>query len=59
LLIRSGGGYTGVDYLLVGYPSIKSAEQLKGAIIVAAGAMQPVIIIERVAFSVRHQRVEF
>jgi NitT/TauT family transport system substrate-binding protein len=31
------GGYTGLDYWLVGHPSIKSAEQLKGAIIGAAG----------------------
>jgi NitT/TauT family transport system substrate-binding protein len=31
------GGYTGFDYWLVGHPSIKSAEQLKGAIIGAAG----------------------
>jgi NitT/TauT family transport system substrate-binding protein len=31
------GGYTGLDYWLVGHPSIKSAEQLRGAIIGAAG----------------------
>ena len=31
------GGYIGLDYWLVGHPSIKSAEQLKGAIIGAAG----------------------
>ena len=31
------GGYTGLDYWLVGHPNIKSAEQLKGAIIGAAG----------------------
>ena len=31
------GGYTGLDYWLVGHPSIKSGEQLKGAIIGAAG----------------------
>ncbi len=31
------GGYTGLDYWLVGHPSIKSAEQLKGSIIGAAG----------------------
>jgi NitT/TauT family transport system substrate-binding protein len=31
------GGYTGLDYWLVGHPSIKSAEQLKGAIIGTAG----------------------
>jgi NitT/TauT family transport system substrate-binding protein len=31
------GGYTGLDYWLVGHPGIKSAEQLKGAIIGAAG----------------------
>ena len=31
------GGYTGLDYWLVGHPSIKSAEHLKGAIIGAAG----------------------
>jgi sulfonate transport system substrate-binding protein len=31
------GGYTGLDYWLVGHPSIKSAEQLKGAVIGAAG----------------------
>ena len=31
------GGYTGLDYWLVGHPRIKSAEQLKGAVIGAAG----------------------
>jgi ABC-type nitrate/sulfonate/bicarbonate transport system substrate-binding protein len=31
------GGYTGLDYWLVGHPNIKSAEQLRGAIIGAAG----------------------
>lgn len=31
------GGYTGLDYWLVGQPSIKSPDQLKGAIIGAAG----------------------
>jgi len=31
------GGYTGLDYWLIGHPSIKSTEQLKGAIIGAAG----------------------
>jgi NitT/TauT family transport system substrate-binding protein len=31
------GGYTGLDYWLVGHSNIKSAEQLKGAIIGAAG----------------------
>ena len=31
------GGYIGLDYWLVGHPSIKSADQLKGAIIGAAG----------------------
>jgi NitT/TauT family transport system substrate-binding protein len=31
------GGYTGLDYWLVGHPSIKLAEQLKGAIIGTAG----------------------
>jgi ABC-type nitrate/sulfonate/bicarbonate transport system substrate-binding protein len=31
------GGYTGLDYWLVGHPSITSAEQLKGAIIGTAG----------------------
>jgi ABC-type nitrate/sulfonate/bicarbonate transport system substrate-binding protein len=31
------GGYIGLDYWLVGHPSIKSAAQLKGAIVGAAG----------------------
>ena len=31
------GGYTGLDYWLVGHPRITSAEQLKGAIIGTAG----------------------
>src|SRR6185503_4573241 len=31
------GGYTGLDYWLVGHPSLTSAEMLKGAIIGAAG----------------------
>ena len=31
------GGYIGLDYWLVGHPSIKSAEQLRGATIGAAG----------------------
>jgi len=31
------GGYTGLDYWLVGHPKIKSAEQLKGAIIGVSG----------------------
>ena len=31
------GGYTGLDYWLVGHSNIESAEQLKGAIIGAAG----------------------
>jgi NitT/TauT family transport system substrate-binding protein len=31
------GGYIGLDYWLVGHPSIKSVDQLKGAIIGAAG----------------------
>lgn len=31
------GGYTGLDYWLVGHPGISSAEMLKGAIIGAAG----------------------
>jgi ABC-type nitrate/sulfonate/bicarbonate transport system substrate-binding protein len=31
------GGYVGLDYWLVGHPSIKSAEQLRGATIGAAG----------------------
>ena len=31
------GGYIGLDYWLVGHPSIKSPEQLRGAIIGAAG----------------------
>lgn len=31
------GGYTGLDYWLVGHPGIKSAEQLKGATIGTAG----------------------
>lgn len=31
------GGYTGLDYLLVGHPKIKSADQLKGAVVGASG----------------------
>ena len=31
------GGYTGFDYWLVGHPKIKSSEQLRGAIVGAAG----------------------
>lgn len=31
------GGYTGLDYWLVGHPSIKSAQDLRGAIIGTAG----------------------